>query len=220
MKILADFSGLFGGGLPEAAQLIIDRYGRSAGGQCWRRFTETNEEYKNLLRGRISEAEYFDIFFAKVDLPFGKEKLSEIFSEAFRTTIPGTLNLYKRIISYPRRMNEGVVLERGRPDLYIVSDYIKERIDEIKKSHKELFRLAKGELWSCEIGRVKTDPGYFPDLLRQLNLEADDVVFIDDDINNTRAAEAAGITGITFSNNFQFRSCLRNLGFRLAPNSM
>lgn len=67
--------------------------------------------------------------------------------------------------------------------------------------------------FSCEMGLAKPDPRYFQAILKELQAEADDVVFIDDKPSNVRAATSLGIHGICFANSRDGRaqSDLRNL---------
>ena len=131
MIILSDLSDVLIGGLHDTVRLVAEQFGRDASALCWHRLRETEKDFHNLMRGKMSEEEYYKIFFKNGDLPFTAEDIRDLFSEAFQLSIPGTLKVYQRIIAYPEMMTFKTDLVKGMPDIYIVSDHIAERIDEI-----------------------------------------------------------------------------------------
>lgn len=52
--------------------------------------------------------------------------------------------------------------------------------------------------YSCELGHAKPSPGYFAAVLERLDLDAAQVLFIDDHAGNVDAARAAGLSAATF----------------------
>lgn len=217
MIILTDLSDVLIEGLNNTARLVTQHFGAEAGIKCWRRIKETKTAFYELMRGKMSEADYYRIFFEKGDLPFTAEDISRFFSESFRTVIPGTLKVYQRITAYPELMSSLASLKKGMPDIYIVSDHIAERIDEIRDYHPDIFAVIKGQFWSCYLGKLKCDPHFFQDLLRQLGVGPNEVVFIDDNPINTEMAARASIANITFTSPKALEGELRKFGFVLAP---
>lgn len=215
MIILSDLSDVLIGGLRDTAILVYQKFGDKASRECWRRFDETEKEFGDLMRGKITEEEYYDVFFANGML-FTREDLADFFSASFQRNISGTWGVYQRIKSYPKYLLHPTLIQEGVPDIYIVSDHIKERIDEIKGWHPEIFSFTAGEFWSCELGKIKRDPHFFEELLDKLGVEFDEVVFIDDNPINIRAAKKAGITGIAFTSSEELEQNLASLGFTFA----
>lgn len=64
-------------------------------------------------------------------------------------------------------------------------------------------------LLSWEIGMVKPDPDIYAHLLEQLNLPANNVIFIDDLPENVEAARQMGIDAILFKSEDQLRKALK-----------
>ena len=216
MIILSDLSEVLINGLSGTSICVYQDYGREVFTKYWQRIRETEDFFENLMRGKLTEEIYYKIFFANNDFPFTEAQMRKYFSRSFQTSVPGTLDLYRRIVSCPKRLDSGE-LQEGRPDIYIVSDHITERLGEIKGYHPEIFNFVKGVFWSCELGRIKCDPHFFEDLLMTLGVDADEVIFIDDSRDNIMAAKRAGIYGIQFMNSDQLHLELFQLGFKFQP---
>lgn len=218
MIILSDLSEVMISGIVGTEKIIAARYGKAAGRKFHERHSEVNHVFCDLLRGKMTENEYWGIFFKEGEWSFGVDEAKAAFGENMTHTIDGTLKLYQRIISYPRSLSGEFGMASGMPTIYIVSDHIAERINEIKAEHLDVFRIVKDEFWSCDMGLIKSDPGFFPRLLKDGHLKPDEVLFIDDNPINVIAALKSGITGIRFHNAKQLETVLRDTyGFRFAP---
>lgn len=215
MTILTDLSDVLILGVRQTASVIAEEFGGYAGVKCHRRLHATYDPFfLDLLRGKLTEDEYCEIFFCDgEEWPFTAEDIKQTFSESFKIKIPHTLEVYQSIIGHPLSLDEQLYTEPGAPDIYIVSDHITDRIEEIKSYHPDIFGLVKGEIWSCEVGKIKQDKGFFPELLNELKLDPAEVVFVDDNEINTIAATEAGITSILFKNATQLKHDLIELGF-------
>ena len=165
------------------------------------------------MRGHITEERYFEIFFKDQNLPFVADDLEQAFTDEFAVKVPGTIELYRRFSAYPKSFAAGAEMVDGIPEIIVVSDHITEYIDEIMYEHYDVFTLTSGQIWSCYEGKIKSDPGFFPELLTKLNLKADEVLFIDDYDKNIEAAKAAGIESILFECADQLEEDLTELGF-------
>jgi HAD superfamily hydrolase (TIGR01509 family) len=64
---------------------------------------------------------------------------------------------------------------------------------------------------SSEIGIAKPNKEIFEYALKQLSLDAGEVVFIDDQVRNIEAAESVGISGIVFKNAAQLEAELNKI---------
>lgn len=216
MILLTDLSDVLIGGLNDTAELINEKFGRTASFGCWWRYRQTRNSFNKLLRGELSEDEYYRIFFEDCRFPFTEDELYKCFSKAFQVENRGVLSVYQRIIAHPRLLSSGAGMIKGRPDIYIVSDHIAERVDEIKDYHPEIFSLMKGEFWSFDLGMIKKDPGFFQAVLKKLGVGPNEVVFIDDKATNTEAAAKTSIANITYKNPRQLEEQLREFGFVIA----
>ena len=81
--------------------------------------------------------------------------------------------------------------------------------DQIKALHPGIFKVVKREFWSCELGQIKRDPGFFENLLEKEHLRPEEVIFIDDNVANIATASRLGVPGIRFQNATQLRTVLR-----------
>lgn len=223
MVILTDLSEVLISGFYGIENILGDRFAVSPEGKAalakklWERHLVTNHVFLELLRGKITEDEYWQEFFQGEQWVFGLEEAKAAFSANMRHVIPGTLELYQRITRHPHTLTRGYYVY-GRPTVYIVSDHIDSRINEIKAEHPDIFRVATDQFWSCDIGMVKQDPGFFAWLLDETGLDPGEVIFIDDNATNVLAALNVGIAGIKFENYRQLEVILREqYDFAFAP---
>ena len=213
MIIFSDLSDVLIEGIGKASQIIVERFGKEVGGKYWKHLHESKGDFREVLRGQISEAEFCRRFASEGDWPFEASDVQNVLIKSFRKKIPGTIELYQGIVAYPKSFLDATVVD-GRPEIYIVSDHIKERVVEIEKDHPDIFELTAGQFWSCEIGKIKQDEGFFSELLEELGLDAQEVIFVDDNNLNIEAAAKVGIAGIQFKDAGQLKSELEKYGFK------
>lgn len=213
MVIFSDLSDVLIEGIGKASQIVVERFGKEVGERYWKHLHESRGDFREALCGNISEAEFCRRFASNGDWPFEASDIQEILNQSFRKKIPGTIELYQDIVAYPESLLGSTIVD-GRPEIYIVSDHIKERVVEIENDHPDIFELAAGQFWSCDIGKIKQDEGFFLDLLEELGLDARDVIFVDDNNLNIEAAAKIGIVGIQFEDAKQLKSELKKYGFR------
>ena len=216
MVILTDLSEVLISGLFGIDNIITEHYNKDATKAFWARRLETDEEFRELLRGKMSEDEYWRLFAEKCKWPFNIQALKMFFSKNMRKNITGTLDVYKRIIAFPYSLPSRVMVE-GIPEIALVSDHIRERIGEIHICHPDIFEMISRQFWSCESGKLKADEGFFPQLLRVLDIPPEEAILVDDSPYNTTAAIEAGITSICFTSAFQLETELREYGFCFVP---
>ena len=217
MVILTDLSDVLIHGLYEIEGIFAERYDRNVARIFGQRHLETEEDFNELMRGKMREDDYWRLFMQGYSWPCDIQEIKSVFSENLRKTVPGTLNVYRRIIAYPRSFRRMHSIIEGKPEIYIVSDHIKERSSEIHDYHPDIFALAEGEFWSYEFGHVKKDDSFFPRLIRFLNVPLDEIIFVDDSAYNTTSATLAGITSVYFEDANQLENNLRQYGFKFAP---
>ena len=221
MIVLTDLSEVLIHGFIGTEEIVGELYGEDIKQRFWRRHLDTNNDFCDLVRGKMTEDVYWRIFLEggidRTPWPFGINKVKAMFGENMTRTIPKTLDVYNRIIAYPRSFEgDGFGMAEGQPTFYLVSDHITERLPEIHKHHPEVFKLMQREFLSCEIGSIKQDAGFFDKLLDAAHLRPGEVVFIDDSPTNVCAAICAGIKGIIFENPIQLEDDLKKLGFRFS----
>ena len=217
MVILTDLSDVLIHGLYGVDKILAKHYGKNAAETFWQRHLETEEDFRELMRGNMSEDDYWRLLLQGNDWPFGIQEIKDIFSENLRRDIPGTLGVYQRIITHPRSLRHRYDVLLGTPEIYIISDHIEERIEEIYQYHPDIFNVAQKAFWSCELGNIKMDETFFPQLLRVFDMPIDEFIFVDDNAYNTTAASLAGIASIYFKNAKQLEKTLEAYGFEFAP---
>ncbi|MBR3254331.1 hypothetical protein IKF88_01190 [Candidatus Saccharibacteria bacterium] len=217
MVILTDLSDVLIHGLYGADEIIAERYGKNVAEAFWQRHLETEEDFRELMRGKMSEDDYWQRLLQGDDWPFGIREIEDVFSENLRRDVPDTLQVYQRITSHPRSLLHRHDILLGAPEIYIISDHIEERIEEIYQYHPDIFKVAQKTFWSCELGNIKMDEAFFPQLLRVFDMPIDEFIFVDDNAYNTTAASLAGIASIYFKNAKQLEKTLRAYGFEFAP---
>jgi FMN phosphatase YigB (HAD superfamily) len=99
----------------------------------------------------------------------------------------------------------------ARYDLVLVSDHAFEWVDHIRRVHPFL-GLFRQHFFSCDLGRIKRDPGTFDHVLREIDRAPERCFFIDDNPKNIAAAAEAGIAGVVFESAAQLEAELRRRG--------
>ncbi|MBQ9017989.1 hypothetical protein IJ118_02925 [Candidatus Saccharibacteria bacterium] len=227
MVILTDLSEVLIQGITGLEQLVAARYGKTPAervelmGRFATRRLWIKDDFLNLMRGRITEDAYWHKFFAYNKWPFSIDEIEALFSENLKITIPGTLDLYRRIVRHPRSVNSGRGEDdyvEGAPQFILVSDHIAERLNELKLYHPDVFKLMSDEYWSCDMGCVKNDEDFFPNVLHDIDISSSNVLVIDDNRDNLQSAARIDIHGILFHNATQLETVLREAyGFEFAP---
>lgn len=212
MVILTELSEVLIHGVDKVPVIIAERYGKNVGIRYEERFNYLREDFHDLLRGYVTEDEFFETLLEGGDLPFTACSLKKIYTEEFSKSIPDTFSTYVRISAHPRSFTDST-MEEDFPQIHIVSDHIAEHIEEITNNHSDVFTIARKVFWSCDIGMIKRDPKFFPRLLKELNLKPEECLFIDSCPINIACAEEAGIRSLRFFDAYQLEAELTGLGF-------
>lgn len=80
--------------------------------------------------------------------------------------------------------------------LYYLSNIPEDALAYLKQ--KEFWSLFEGGIASCEVRMNKPDPRIYQLLLKEFDLKASEVIFVDDNGSNVQAAFAHGITSIHY----------------------
>jgi len=96
-------------------------------------------------------------------------------------------------------------------NLYIISNIDKETFFHLNNLHKSLFCQFNDIILSCNVSILKPNPKIFHHLLAKHKIDPKASIFIDDQQENTTAAEHIGITSIQFKKAKQVRNTLIGL---------
>lgn len=203
--ILTDLSEVLIGGIIGLDDIIAKEYGKLLGDRFATGLEKSYPCYKDLMRGMITEAEFWKTLSEKLARRNGLSMLyvQELFKANMRKTIPGTLKLYKSLI-----LPNGCI-----PKFFIVSDHIQEYSDLLKRWHPEIFEWADEVFWSYDCGALKEDKGFFTEFLRKNKLNCNDVIFIDDSKKNIENAQKANILSLYFTSSKRLKNDLSKLRF-------
>lgn len=216
MIIFSDLSDVLINGVYGVENIIEDYYDTDVAVKFVERKYEVYEEFENLMRGFMTEDQFWEMFLSKGNWPFGVTELKVFLSHNFARTIPGTFDLYKIIDKYPESFEgdrPSKTRIEGRPEFWLISDHIAERHEELEYLHPEIFDLFRRQVWSFEEVAIKKDPGFFHRLIKKNDLNPDEILFIDDDVDNIASASKAGICSVWFRNYFHLRYLLSRRGF-------
>jgi len=126
--------------------------------------------------------------------PNWNEHLIQVWVDAFEFN-PGIIEIIQNLKAEGFQV---AMLSNATPDQVVI---VRE---------KGLYAPFDPVLLSCEIGIKKPDVEAFQLLLTQLNLRANECLFIDDDIRNVTAARSLGIDSIHFLGTAQLERELKN----------
>lgn len=157
-------------------------------------------EFEELLTGDIDEDSYISNLLKVKNWNISAEEIKNAIRLNFHTEVEGVVELIHSLSE--------------RYKLYLLSDHSKEWIEYIMTVHPFL-KIFENVSFSYELKMMKKDPAVFPELLRRLNLKAEECLFIDDHQRNVDNARLAGIDGIRFLNARQLREDLgkKNITF-------
>lgn len=224
MIILTDLSEVLIRGVLGVENRIESLYDTETAMEFVERWQEMQEQFGYLMRGCMTEDKFWEKFLGKAEWPFGVPEIKALLSRHFATKIPGTLELYSCIIGYPNTIETkmgkkcGANRKEGCPEIWLVSDHIAERKDELEFLHPDVFNLISRQIWSYDEVALKKDPAFFHRFLKKNDLKPDEVIFIDDYPVNVGAATRANIDSLWFRNAWQLKHLLVRRGFRFAKN--
>ena len=215
MIILTDLSEVLIRGLYGVDGIIASRFGQETAKLYNNRRSEVGEQLQNLFRGKMTESGFWHIFFESCELPFGCDEMMNFFSENLKHIIPGTLEVFRDVVAFPDSF-DSPQKTTGCPDIYVVSDHVKERINEVRHLHPEVFNIMSGTFWSCDFGSIKRDGDFLTHVLNSVSIRPEEAVFIDDSEANIIAAQrefSGRLQTIQFQNADALKCKLIELGF-------
>lgn len=121
-----------------------------------------------------------------------KKVLFELLHEMFNSS--NNLNAFRPIRSTVELIKK--LHKLGTYKLYILSNIDKETIDGLESSYKDLFNYFDGIVTSCYSQQLKPDVAIFEYLFTKYNVNPRESCFIDDQIENIKAAQELGMKTI------------------------
>ena len=143
-----------------------------------------------VLEGRISEDAYLGGILERTGWNLDLESLKRMLRDNFHVRIEGSLGILRDVARRHR--------------VVMLSDHVREWVRYIASVHGFL-DVFEERFYSYELGKTKSDPTVFPDVLDVLGFEPGECLFIDDRIQNVRNAESVGLPSIHFRDARQLR---------------
>ena len=174
-------------GIRKTAEYAADRLGQVVANQYRSSIYYSREKYNRLLRGEISEEEYWQATLKS--LPISVKEAEGYYSRALRCAKPELLEILSSIKSHPSQIPacKGHI-EYGRPEIQLLCDCPRSRQDEIKNNHPEIFKGATQAYWSFEYGHIVSDKGYLEAILQIAGIRPEQAFLIAGDPFSTTAA--------------------------------
>jgi len=155
-------------------------------------------------RGTISSIEYFKIVLSALAVSMDEKSIEEL--------IEIDTNSWKNI-----NTETVTLMEELKAAGYLVGILSNMPGDFLAWARKNLpvFSLPHIGLYSCDVNLVKPEEAIYRKLLSMSGVEADELVFFDDKVENIKGAEAIGIKAILWVNPKEARRELVSLGVKL-----
>lgn len=191
--IIFDLSEVLLTGVKETGEALKEKHDLDTGDKKSPFFVSSMEEF---FHGNVSEDEYLDEVLKEYPALESKEKLKNHIRENFRE-IDGTREVIARL------------KEKGYK-LALLSIHGREWIEDCQQkfNHHDLFDVIA---YSYEDKVSKPDKKSYELVIERLGVKADECIFIDDHLQNIKAAEELGVTGIQFFNAKQLESDLEKI---------
>ena len=152
-----------------------------------------NDRFLDLMRGNISEEEYWNEFLEGKSWNLTIQDLKVSVREYLNQPVEGTMETVKAL--------------KGKYQLILLSDHVREWMKYIEEKNEDI-KIFDKKILSYEIGNVKPDKETFNKVLKIAQIVAEETLFIDDHEINIKRAEEVGIHGILFKNAEQLREDL------------
>ena len=188
-NIIFDLSEVIISGYHGIEHLIEQKYNIPAQ-EFKNRKRETVTIFFQLMRGNLTEEEYWKKFLEGTNWEVTVEDLKSTIREHMNQPIEGTMELIKKL--------------KGKYQLILLSDHVREWMDYVQEKNQDI-KIFDRIVLSYKIGSLKRDEHTFEQVLKQYQIMAIETLFIDDLKVNINRAEKAGIHGILFQNANQLK---------------
>jgi putative hydrolase of the HAD superfamily len=95
-------------------------------------------------------------------------------------------------------------------NLILLSDHVKEWVKYILNNNIEL-NIFEHKYFSYELGKLKSDEGTFKNVLEDLEIKAEETLFIDDSEKNINIAKQSRINVLQFTNANKLEEDLKSM---------
>ncbi len=194
-NIIFDLSEVIISGYHGAEYLVEEKYGIPAE-EFKKRKQEKIEFFLEAMRGKYKEEEYWNELLEGVNWKITQKDLKKTIRENLNQPVKGTIEIIKDL--------------KKSYQLILLSDHIKEWMEYIQERNQDIDIFDK-KIFSYEIGRLKSDKQTFNIILNQLQIEAQETLFIDDYEVNVKRAKEEGIKGIVFKSAKQLKKELEKI---------
>ena len=188
-NIIFDLSEVIISGYHGIEHLIEQKYNIPAQ-EFKNRKRETVTIFFQLMRGNLTEEEYWKKFLEGTNWEVTVEDLKSTIREYMNQPIEGTMEIIKQL--------------EGKYQLVLLSDHVQEWMDYIQEKNQDI-KIFDQVILSYKIGSLKCDEQTFKQVLKQNQIIANETLFIDDLEVNINRAEEVGIHGILFQNANQLK---------------
>ena len=188
--LLAIISGYHG------VEHIIEQNTNISSEEFLKRKKETINVFLDTMRGKYSEDEYLETLIENTNWNENKEIIKRSIRQNLDTKVDGTIKIIESL--------------KEKYNLILLSDHIKEWMDYILNTNKEL-EIFKHQYFSYEYGMLKNDEGTFKYILEKEKIIPSETIFIDDSKENIEMAIEEGIQGIIFENAKQLEYELKKM---------
>ena len=155
------------------------------------------EHLEDVLCGRITEDTYLSQIVQRQAWDIAVDELKDVIRANLERRVPGMDEVLDRVsVGY---------------ELVLLSDHAAEWIEHVRSVHPFL-RVFRAQFYSCELGQTKREPSTFRRVLREIDREPHECLFIDDYHKNIAIATSEGIPSILFQSAEQLTCELTKLG--------
>ena len=142
-----------------------------------------DENFLELMRGKNTENEYFKELSDRTNWDISVNDLKEICRKNFENEVPGV---------------KEVILElKKKYKLVLLSDHVKEWIEYILNTN-DFLDIFDEKYFSYEFGSIKSEGKIFKEVLENLGVNSEEILFIDDSEKNVEVAKNLNIDAIVF----------------------
>lgn len=157
-------------------------------------------EIVELFFGNITEDEYLQLLIKKYNWDIDISIIKQIIRDNFNSAVSGVSEIVQKLSS--------------NYTLVLLSNHCKEWIEYIERTH-DFLKVFKYKFYSFEIKGTKDNPNTYISLLKHINCEPQNCVFIDDRQHFIDVAQSVGINAIRFDNAENLKLSLNRVGISI-----
>jgi len=195
--IIFDIGGIFSkqGG----TELLRKRYARTLGvsllkfNKLWARY------WDSWRKGKIDEETFWKSILHALNVDYDKKKLRRMMLDYQKIDIK-RLSLASRL--------------RKKYKVVALTNHVKEWFEFIRKRYK-IDNYFDDVFTSYDIGMAKPNPKIYNFIIKKMNVNANECVFVDDKLSNVLGARMIGMKAIHFKNFLQMKRDLKKQGVEI-----